>query len=168
MREEICWCHFMRYFFWLAARDLLYAPPKRQNSIYHGFYYTSCEALAGTWNRSMGPPWGLIWWPIAPRADALLLVWDKTCSVSWFGGLLFKMAENCSHSDFILQEFNLTKMAENCSHSDFIQEFNLTKIAESCSHSDFILQEMNVAKMAENCSHSDFILQELDQNGWKL
>ena len=28
----------------------------RQDSIYHGFCYTSCGAQAGTRNRSMGPP----------------------------------------------------------------------------------------------------------------
>ena len=37
----------------LAARVILYVPPHKQNITYHGLYYTSCGALAGTitgWN----------------------------------------------------------------------------------------------------------------------
>ena len=41
-------CHYyMGYYFWLAARDLLYAPSRRQDSIYHDLCYTSCGSLAG-------------------------------------------------------------------------------------------------------------------------
>ena len=36
----------MGYSFQLAARDLLYAPSHRQDSTYHGVYYTSREAMA--------------------------------------------------------------------------------------------------------------------------
>ena len=54
-REETR-CH-MGYSFWLAARVLLYVPSHRQDNTYHGFCYTSCGALAGTRNSSMGPPW---------------------------------------------------------------------------------------------------------------
>ena len=36
------------YSFRLAARVLLYAPSHRHGSIYHGLYYTSRGALAGT------------------------------------------------------------------------------------------------------------------------
>ena len=32
-----------------------YAPSHRQNSTYHGLCYTSCGALAGMRNSSMGP-----------------------------------------------------------------------------------------------------------------
>ena len=55
-REETR-CHHMGYSFWLAARVLLYAPSHRQDSTYHGICYTSCGALAGTRNSSMGSPW---------------------------------------------------------------------------------------------------------------
>ena len=34
----------------------LYAPSHRQDSTYHGLCYTSCGALAGVVNSSMGPP----------------------------------------------------------------------------------------------------------------
>ena len=47
----------MGYSFRLAARVLLYAPSHRQDSTYHGLCYTSRGAVAGTKNRSMGPPW---------------------------------------------------------------------------------------------------------------
>ena len=39
-----------------AAWDLLYAPSHKQDSTYHGLFYTSCGALAGTINTSVGPP----------------------------------------------------------------------------------------------------------------
>ena len=46
-REETCCCH-MGYYFRLTARILLYAPSHRQDSTYHGLYYTSRGALVGT------------------------------------------------------------------------------------------------------------------------
>ena len=49
-------CRHMGYSFRLTARVLLYAPPHRQDSTYHGLWYTSRGALAGTRNSSMGPP----------------------------------------------------------------------------------------------------------------
>ena len=55
-REETCCGHYMGYSFRLAARDLLYAPSHSQDSTYHNLCYTSCGALAGTRNSSMGPP----------------------------------------------------------------------------------------------------------------
>ena len=55
-REETCCCH-MGYSFRLAARVLLYVSSHRQDSTYHGLCYTSCGALAGMRNSSMGPPW---------------------------------------------------------------------------------------------------------------
>ena len=56
----------------LFPRVLLYAPSHRQDSTYHGLCYTSCGALAGMRNSSMGPPHeGSIRWPIAPWANAL-------------------------------------------------------------------------------------------------
>ena len=56
VREETHCCH-IGYSFQLAARVLLYAPSHRQDSTYNSLCYTSCKALAGTRNSSMGPPW---------------------------------------------------------------------------------------------------------------
>ena len=56
MRVEPAATHHMDYSFQLAARGLLYAPPDRQNSIYHSLCYTSFGAPAGTRNSSMGLP----------------------------------------------------------------------------------------------------------------
>ena len=65
-------CRHIGYSYQLTARVLLYAPSHRQNSTYHGLCYTSRGALAGTRNRSMGPPHeGSIRWPIAPWANTL-------------------------------------------------------------------------------------------------
>ena len=47
----------MGYSFQLAVRVLLYASSHRQDNTYHGLCYTSCGALAGTRNSSMGPLW---------------------------------------------------------------------------------------------------------------
>ena len=47
------------YSFLLMARILLYAPSQRQDSTYHSFCYTSCGALAGMQNSSMGLPRGI-------------------------------------------------------------------------------------------------------------
>ena len=55
-REETR-CRHMGYSFHLAARVLLYASSHRQDDTYHGLCYTSCGALAGMRNSSMGPPW---------------------------------------------------------------------------------------------------------------
>ena len=52
-REETR-CRHMGYSFRLTARVLLYAPSHRQDSTYHGLCYTSCGALVGTRNISMG------------------------------------------------------------------------------------------------------------------
>ena len=65
-------CRHIGYSFRLTARALLYAPSHRQDSTYHGLCYTSCGALVGMRNSSMGPPHeGSIRRPIAPRANAL-------------------------------------------------------------------------------------------------
>ena len=65
-------CHHIGYSYRLTARVLLYAPSYRQDNTYHGLCYTSCGALAGTRNSSMGPPHeGSIQWPIAPWANTL-------------------------------------------------------------------------------------------------
>ena len=62
----------MGYSFRLTARVLLYAPSHRQDSTYHGLWYTSHGALAGTRNISMGPPHeGSTRRPIALWANAL-------------------------------------------------------------------------------------------------
>ena len=49
-------CRYMGYSFRLAISVLLYASSHRQDNTYHGLYYTSRGALAGTRNSSMGPP----------------------------------------------------------------------------------------------------------------
>ena len=65
-------CRHIGYSFRLAARILVYAPSHRQDSTYHDLCYTSCGALAGTRNSSMGPPHERsIRRPIAPWANAL-------------------------------------------------------------------------------------------------
>ena len=56
MREETR-CRHMGYSLQLGARVLLYAPSHRQDSTYLSLCYTSRGALAGTRNRSMGPPY---------------------------------------------------------------------------------------------------------------
>ena len=48
-------CRHIGYSFRLAARVILYAPPHRQDSTYHGLCYTSRGALAGTRNNSIDP-----------------------------------------------------------------------------------------------------------------
>ena len=52
----------MGYSLWLAARVLLYASSHRQDNTYHSLCYTSCGALAGTRNSSMGPPLRIAPW----------------------------------------------------------------------------------------------------------
>ena len=47
-------CRHIGYSYRLTARVLLYAPSHRQDNTYHGLCYTSCGALAGTRNSSMG------------------------------------------------------------------------------------------------------------------
>ena len=70
VRKETCCHHYLK----LTARVLLYAPSLRQESTYHSLCYTSCVALAGTINSSMGPPHkGSIRRPIAPWANALTM-----------------------------------------------------------------------------------------------
>ena len=53
VREETR-CRHIGYSFRLTERVLLYAPSHRQDNTYHGLCYTSCGALAGTRNSSMG------------------------------------------------------------------------------------------------------------------
>ena len=57
-REETCCCH-MGYFFWLAARVLLYTSSHRHDNTYHGLCYTNHGTLAEMRNSSMGSPWGI-------------------------------------------------------------------------------------------------------------
>ena len=67
-------CRHIGYSYRLTARVLLYAPSHRQDNTYHGLCYTSCGALAGTRNSSMGLPHeGSIRRPIAPWANDLPL-----------------------------------------------------------------------------------------------
>ena len=87
MRKETR-CRHIGYYFRLTARVLLYAQSHRQDSTYHGLCYTSRGELAGTRNKSMGPPnEGPIRWPIAPWANALTteLHLAPSLSPSWFG-----------------------------------------------------------------------------------
>ena len=49
-------CRHIGYSYRLTARVLLYAPSHRQDNRYPGLCYTSRGALAGTRDRSMGPP----------------------------------------------------------------------------------------------------------------
>ena len=58
-REETCCNHYIGYSFSITARDLLYTPSQRENSMYHSLYYTSHGALTRTRNRSVSPPWGI-------------------------------------------------------------------------------------------------------------
>ena len=78
------WCrYYMGYSFRLAARDLLYALSHKQDSIYHGRCYTSCRALAGIRNISMGPPWRIdptTHWS-ATELQLTPVVWDPFLSV---------------------------------------------------------------------------------------
>ena len=55
VRKETRCCH-IGYSYRLTARVLLYAPSHRQDNTYHGLCYTSCGALGGMRNSSMGPP----------------------------------------------------------------------------------------------------------------
>ena len=76
--------------FLINSKVLLHAPSHRQDSTYHGLYYTSRRAMAGMRNSSMGPPHeGSIRRPIAPWANALttelhlapVLGWSKNRDV---------------------------------------------------------------------------------------
>ena len=101
-REETCCCH-MGYSFRLTARVILYAPPHRQDSTYHGLCCTSRGALAGTRNSSMGPPHeGSIRRPIAPWANALPLSYVPL--LSYWCWWLFHSVESmcCSSGDWQL------------------------------------------------------------------
>ena len=42
--------------FLISSKVSLYEPSHRQDSTYHDLCYTSCGALAGTRNSSVGPP----------------------------------------------------------------------------------------------------------------
>ena len=91
VRKETC-CRFIGYSYRLTARVLLYTPSNRQDNTYHSLCYTSCGALAGTRNSSMGPPHeGSIRRPIAPWANALPL------SYVLLRNRLQVMKLNCAH-----------------------------------------------------------------------
>ena len=60
-------CRHIGYSYRLTAMVLLYTSSHRQDSTYHGIYYTSRGAMAGTVNNSMDSPHeGSIKRPIAP------------------------------------------------------------------------------------------------------
>ena len=54
--REVTRCRHMGYSFQLTVRVLLYASTRKQDNTCHGFCLTSRGGLAGTRNRSMGPP----------------------------------------------------------------------------------------------------------------
>ena len=56
VRDETRCRDYMGYTFQLAARDILYAPSHREDSIYYSLCYTNRGALAGTRNSPVGPP----------------------------------------------------------------------------------------------------------------
>ena len=97
MREEIR-CRHMGYSFRLTASVLLYALSHRQDSTYHGLYYTSRGALAGTRNSSMGSPHeGSIRRPIAPWANALTTKLHLTPLVKKKKGNVFYLTTYLTH-----------------------------------------------------------------------
>ena len=57
--EKTCCLLFMINSFLSAVWDLLYAISYRQDRTYHDLCYTSCGALGGMRNRSMGPLTGI-------------------------------------------------------------------------------------------------------------
>ena len=65
--------------FLISSKGSFYAPSHRQNSTYHGLCYTSRAALAGTRNRSMGPPWRIDRPSITPWLDVV----RKACMSPW-------------------------------------------------------------------------------------
>ena len=50
--KETCCCHYMGFSFQLAARNFLYAPSHRQDSTYHGLFYTVRGVLTEMRNGS--------------------------------------------------------------------------------------------------------------------
>ena len=76
VREESQWYHFLVYAFKLA-KDLLCAPFHRQDNTYHGLSYTSCGALTGIGNNSMGPQYDYVYIYIS----LLLYTWYLNGSV---------------------------------------------------------------------------------------
>ena len=88
-------CRHIGYSFWLTARVLLYAPSHRQDNTYHGLCHTSCGALAGTRNSSMGPPHeGSIRRPIASWANALPLSYVPLLKIRKEGSVLYLITLN--------------------------------------------------------------------------
>ena len=85
-------CRHIGYSIRLTARVLLYAPSHRQNRIYHGLWYTSRGALAGTRNISMAL---VINWIICFYGHQLdyMLLWSSI-------GLYATMVAMCHQLDF--------------------------------------------------------------------
>ena len=83
-------CRHIGYSYRLAASVLLYAPSHRQDNTYHGLFYTSHGALAGTRNSSMGPPHeGSIRRPTAPWTNALPLSYVPLLGTRKEGNVFF-------------------------------------------------------------------------------
>ena len=104
-REETCCCYYMGYSFWLAARNLLYTPYRRQNSTYNVLCNTSHGALAGTRNSSIGP---------RRRIDPMIYGTNSGCSMTGRkeGNVLF----NDTLNTFYLRLYGVRHMVKD--HSD--------------------------------------------------
>ena len=111
----------MGYSYRLTARVLLYAPSHRRDNTYHDLCYTSCGALAGTRNSSMGPPHeGSIWRPTAPWVNALPLSYvplpqtSKPCNkiicITYLFNhtILIQISKPCNKIICLTYLFNLT------------------------------------------------------------
>ena len=113
MREETR-CRHMGYSFRLTARVLLYAPSHRQDTTYHGLWYTSRGALAGTRNSSMGPPWRID--PTTHRTMSERSYHGATSRSSTITNKLNKFRSQPLHSMTLLY-FNLTTFNTQQSHT---------------------------------------------------
>ena len=82
LRKEIR-CRHIGYSYRLTARVLLYAPSHRQDSTYCGLCYTSCGALAGTRNSSMGPLLLQCRYTLSKYQMCRLLSWFVCLFVLW-------------------------------------------------------------------------------------
>ena len=96
VREETR-CRHMGYSYRLTARVLLYAPSNRQDNTYHGLYYTSRGALAGTRNSSgSGVNESLLWGANGGRA------WGVQTFVTGGGGARGRHRNDFSPTTFIV------------------------------------------------------------------
>ena len=102
-------CRHIGYSFRLTARVLLYAPPHRQDSTYHGLCYTNRGALAGTRNSSMGPPP----WRIDPTTH-------RTMSERSYHGATSRSMPYRRQVKYLTAEMRVV-VAFRCRHRVFVQ-----------------------------------------------